>query len=30
MKSYQTNSINNLHKISVVMMDCTDRHSDDN
>ncbi len=27
MKSYQTNSINNLHKISVApMMDCTDKH----
>ena len=27
MKSYQTNSINNFHKISVApMMDCTDKH----
>ena len=27
MKSYQTNTINNLHKISVApMMDCTDKH----
>ena len=27
MKSYQINSINNLHKISVApMMDCTDKH----
>ena len=27
MKNYQTNSINNLHKISVApMMDCTDKH----
>ena len=27
MKSYQSNSINNLHKISVApMMDCTDKH----
>ena len=27
MKSYQHNSINNLHKISVApMMDCTDKH----
>jgi len=27
MKSYQPNSINNLHKISVApMMDCTDKH----
>ncbi|MDC3118109.1 tRNA dihydrouridine(20/20a) synthase DusA [Prochlorococcus sp. AH-716-K03] len=27
MKSYRTNSINNLHKISVApMMDCTDKH----
>ena len=27
MKSYQINTINNLHKISVApMMDCTDKH----